>query len=103
MVEKIVAIKEKSSLLYYLILAFLIIPIIGLVVVSIVSPALRAWLVGSAQKLMNSSKAKDEKLKSELKDLQNQVDVLDKKEDDVNKKLDDVKKDDDADWHKKMR
>lgn len=103
MVEKLVVLKEDRPLMFKILMILLAIPIVGIILVSIVSPAIRSWLVSSAKKLMDKTQKKDEKLKNQIDDAQKEIDKIDEKLETVDQKLEAINDDDDANWHKKVK
>lgn len=103
MVDKLVVLKEQKPVLFKIAMILLAIPIVGIAIVSIVSPAIRSWLVSSAKRLMDKTQKKDEKLKIQIDDAQKEIDKIDEKLETVNQKLEAIANDDDANWHKKVK
>ena len=85
------------------IMVILAIPIVSLLVVSIINPAIRSWLISSAKKLMNKTQKKDIELKNEIDNAQKEIDKIDQKLESVDQKLEAISDDDDANWHKKVK
>ncbi len=102
MIDKLIEIKQKSNVLYYLVLALIAIPVLGLIFVSIISPAIRAYLVNSAQKLMKSSREKDEVLKKDIDQTQKQIDKTENELAAIDAKIEEAQKSNDLNWHKNM-
>lgn len=95
--------KNKSSFLFYLVLIVLALPIIGALVVSIISPMVRSWLASSASRLIGKTKEKDESIKKEIGQLQDKIDSFDKEIAQVDEKLKAIDSSVDENWHKNMK
>ena len=103
MVERLVVLKQDKPLLFKVVMIILAIPIVGLLVVAIVNPAIRSWLVSSAKKLMDKTQKKDDEIKNEIDNAQKKIDKIDVKLENVDQKLEAIANNDDADWHKKAK
>ncbi len=103
MTDRLVVLKQDKPLLFKIVMIIIALPVLALLILSIVNPALRAWLVSSAKKLMEDSQKKDSKLKDEIDQAQKEIDTIDNKLDTIDGKLEAIKDDDDANWHKKEK
>lgn len=99
--EKLASLKEKSNVLFWIVMILLLVPILLLLVGSFVSPMIRGYLVSSADKLFKSSKAKDESLKAEIAKTEVEIEKIDDQISKVDDKLESME--DDLDWHKKVK
>lgn len=98
---KIYTTEKMNKIFRYLLLVLLAIPIVGLIFLSIFSPALRSWLSKSAQDLIDKSKKKNEDLNKDIEKIKNDVAKIDLKDQDLKNKINEVETDSDSDWHKK--
>jgi peptidoglycan hydrolase CwlO-like protein len=103
MVETLVMLKQDKPILFKITMLILALPIAGLLVISIISPAIRSWLVSSAKRLMDKTQKRDSEIKKEIDDTQKEIDKLDAQLYNVNQKLETIANDDDANWHKGVK
>jgi peptidoglycan hydrolase CwlO-like protein len=101
MLKKLLIIKEKNRFLYFVFLLMLASPLVLFFLISIFFPALRNWLITSAQKLIDESLSKDAQIKKEINDVENKIEKINKKNNDLQDKIGEIKNSNDADWNKK--
>lgn len=101
MVEWLSRFKNGNKIVFYLVMLAISAPLLGVVFLSIISPAIRSWLVSSAGKLMKDSQKKDEVLKQDIVKLDTQVKESEKRDESLKEQL--AKNDSEEvseDWHK---
>jgi len=103
MIDALSTLKQNKPFLFKITMIILAIPIAVLLVISIISPAIRSWLVSSANRLMAKTQKKDNEIKKEIDNVQKEIENIDGQLHNVDQKLGEISNNEDANWHKEIK